>query len=208
MRPILVLSALLLLLATPAQAQRRPLPRGCGAAHAPMLAGTPPDSAAVRCAGTLVRGIAARLLRARAVRDSASLDSLAGAAVWFRHPRLFRAELAVAGDHRAAEGARILALQLAFQQVQPYTMVQAREPAPPPPARCGRDAEGRPLCTVSSGGGECSIGTAKRAGFAVDRPIPASLRRELRSRVDALARDGGTSADLRRMARCIRQAWL
>lgn len=208
MRPIVASAALLLALAAPVHAQRTPLPHGCGAALGRMMTALPPDSAAVRCRDALVPEVARRLRAARTLSDSAALDNLASAATWFRHPRVFRAELDVASAPRAAEAARMLALLLAFHQLEPGLMVQAREPEPPPPARCGRDAAGMPVCTVSSGRGECSIGVGKHAGFLVDRPISEPLRRELAVLVDRLARRESTSTNLRRTARCIRQARL
>jgi hypothetical protein len=171
-----------------------------------MMTALPPDSAAVRCRNALVPEVAWRLRSARTLSDRAALDHLASAVTWFRHPRVIHAELDVAADARAAEDARVLALQLAFHQLEPGSMVQAHEPEPPPPTRCGRDAAGMPVCTVSSGRGECSIGVGKHAGFLLDRPISDHMRRELFELVDTLARRESTSTNLRRVARCIRQA--
>lgn len=187
-----------LLLASPALAQERPAARECSAALERMRT-TGADWAAVHCGGALVPMITARLRAARTVRDSLTLDGLAAAASSFRDPRLFRAALDVAGDRRATEGARRMALYAAFGQEQPYTMVWAREPAQPPPARCDTVAG---TCTVSAGPGECGLGFAKRGAFMVDRPIPAPMRRELWTLLHRLAADGREPPRLRRLARC------
>jgi len=146
-----------------------------------------------------------RVHAAAQVADSARLERLAFAAAWFRDPELFRAALAVARDRRAAEDARELGLQIAFGQMQPFLMITVHEPAPPPLPQCGPDSAGRWTCVVTVRP-ECGIGIAKRAGFAVDRPIPARLQRDLESLIHSIRDDGRAPTGLRRLARCMLQA--
>jgi hypothetical protein len=200
-------AALLLAFASTSHAQSAAAPEPCAASLERVLAGGSPDWSGNRCDHELLSAVTQRVRAAAQVSDSARLDRLAGAAARFRHPELFRAALAVARDRRAPWRARALGLELAFGQVRPYLIVQAREPGPAPPPQCGSDADGRVVCTVSSGPPECLIGVAKRAGFAGDRPIPARLHRELRSLIDTVRDDGRAPTELRRVARCIDQAW-
>jgi hypothetical protein len=207
MRQVAAAATLLLAFASTPHAQSAAVPEPCAASLERVLAGRSPDWSGHRCDHVLVSAVTQRVRAAAQVSDSARLGRLAGAAAWFRDPELFHAALAVARDRRATSGARELGLHLAFGQVRPYLIVQAREPGPAPPPQCGNDADGRAVCTVSSGPLECLVGVAKRAGFAVDRPIPARLQRELRSLVDAVRDDGRAPTGLRRLARCIDHAW-
>jgi hypothetical protein len=205
MRQLAAAATLLLVFASTSHAQSAPAPEPCAASLERVLDGGSPDWPGHRCNHMLVSAVTQRVRDAAAVSDSAQLDRLAGVAAGLRHPELYRAALAVARDRRATWRARALGLVLARGQTEPYSVVLAREPGPPPPVHCGLDPEGRPMCTVSSGPGECLVLISKRAGFAVDRPIPARLRRSFWSLVDALAADARSPAGLRRLARCMRQ---
>ncbi|SOD02383.1 hypothetical protein SAMN05216486_10338 [bacterium JGI 053] len=203
MRRIAAAAVLLLAFTSTAAAQHAP-ERSCDDALDRMLLGSTPDFGH-DCDALLVAAVARRVRDSATVADSASLDRLIGAATWFRHPELFRAALEVARDRRASWRARAFGLQLASGQTEPYPVVLVRDPPPLLPPTCGQDPEGRPVCTVSSGPEDCLVIISKRAGFAVDRPISARLRRDFWSLVNALAGDARSPAGLRRFARCMRQ---
>ena len=203
MRPITLSAVLLLTFAAAAGAQSGAAREPCVASLERVLAGSAPDWPGQRCDRVVLAEATRRVRAAAQLADSARLDRLAGAAGWFRDPELFRGALALARDRRAAGGARALGLHIAFGQVHPTLMVLAREPVPPPPPRCGPDSAGRWTCVVSSGGGECSVGIAKRPAFAIDRPIPARLLRELQSLIHAVRDAEREPAGLRRLARCM-----
>jgi len=204
MRSITLSALLLLAFASTAGAQLGDAREACTASLERVLAGLSPDWPAHRCSHVVLSEVTQRVRASAHVADSARLDRLTGVATSFRDPELFRAALSLARDRRATEGARKLGLELARGQLEPYSVVLAREPGPPPPVHCGTDPEGMPVCTVSSGPGECMVLISKRPGFAIDRPIPARLHRDFWSLVDALVRDARSPVGLRRLARCMR----
>ncbi|MFL5542921.1 MAG: hypothetical protein ACJ8J0_28340 [Longimicrobiaceae bacterium] len=204
MRSITLSAVFLLAFASTSGAQFSTTRERCAASLERVLAGNSPDWYGHRCDRVVLAGVTQRVRAAAQLSDSARLDRLAGAATSFREPGLFRAALALARDRRATWRARALGLQLARGQAEPNSVVLAREPGPPPPVDCGPDPKGIPVCTVSSGPGECMVIIAKRAAFAVDRPIPARLYRDFWSLVDALVDDARSPAGLRRLARCMR----